>query len=477
VTSSIRHPPNTPRFTIEAIDFLERPVRFRLPLRCGAATLAEAPQAFARATIRLAGAKHLAMGAAAEMMIPKCLDKDPVLSDRGNIDQLRRSLLLARDAYLADRKPATAYEHHVRHYRNGLAARVETGLVPLAASYGPALVDRALLDALARALGVSFHGLMRANGVGFDPALLAPEFAGFDADAFLRARQPLSAVAARHTIGLAEPLSESDPAGGDPRDGLPRSLAAIIAAYGHRYFKIEIGGDSQADRKRLVRIAAILDALPDYRVTLDANEQFEDAAAVEEFWRGIAAEPALARLCASTLFVEQPIARDRTFEVPAPALGVPVLIDEADGDLDAFPAAKALGYRGVSSKSCKGMYKSLANLARVERWNRETQADRYFLSAEDLTLQAGIAVQQDLALVALLGIPHVERNGHHHVDGMAGLSANEQQAFLDGHPDLYVNAHGATRGRIARGMLEIGSLDCVGFASRAMPDWDSMTIL
>ena len=124
-----------------------------------------------------------------------------------------------------------------------------------------------------------------------------------------------------------------------------------------------------------------------------------ELAAVEEFWRGIAAEPALARLCASTLFVGQPIARGHTLEVPAPALGVPVIIDEADVDLDAFPAAKALGYRGVSSKSCKGLYTSLANLARVERWNRETHADRYFLSAEDLTMQAGIAVQQDLALL------------------------------------------------------------------------------
>ena len=43
------------------------------------------------------------------------------------------------------------------------------------------------------------------------------------------------------------------------------------------------------------------------------------------------------------------------------------------------------------------------------------------MSAEDLTTQAGLSVQQDLALVNLLGITHVERNGHHYVNGMAAL--------------------------------------------------------
>ena len=42
------------------------------------------------------------------------------------------------------------------------------------------------------------------------------------------------------------------------------------------------------------------------------------------------------------------------------------------------------------------------------------------MSAEDLTTQSGIALQQDLALATLIGATHVERNGHHYVDGMAG---------------------------------------------------------
>ena len=59
------------------------------------------------------------------------------------------------------------------------------------------------------------------------------------------------------------------------------------------------------------------------------------------------------------------------------------------------------------------------------------------MTGEDLTTQAGLAVQQDLALVSLLGMTHVERNGHHYVNGMADLPRHEQDAFLAAHPDLY----------------------------------------
>ena len=86
----------------------------------------------------------------------------------------------------------------------------------------------------------------------------------------------------------------------------------------------------------------------------------------------------------------------------------------------------------------------------------------------------GLAIQQDLALVSLLGLTHVERNGHHYVNGMASLAEEEQAAFLAAHPDLYERSHGAVRVAIRDGMLAIGSLDCKGYASAAMPEWGSM---
>jgi hypothetical protein len=146
-----------------------------------------------------------------------------------------------------------------------------------------------------------------------------------------------------------------------------------------------------------------------------------------------------------------------------------VIIDESDDALDAFPRAKELGYRGVSSKTCKGIYKSLINCARCAAWG-----NGYFMSGEDLTIQPGLALQQDLALVSLLGLTHLERNGHHYVNGMADLPQGEQNAFLAAHPDLYERSNGAVRVRIANGDLAIGSLGCAGYASAAMPDWNSM---
>ena len=99
--------------------------------------------------------------------------------------------------------------------------------------------------------------------------------------------------------------------------------------------------------------------------------------------------------------------------------------------------ARALGYRGISSKSCKGIYKSVINATRAAKWS--AAGTKYFIAGEDLTCQAGLAVQQDLALGALIGVTHAERNGHHYVDGFGETPAAEAHAFLAAHPDLYAS--------------------------------------
>jgi hypothetical protein len=190
---------------------------------------------------------------------------------------------------------------------------------------------------------------------------------------------------------------------------------------------------------------------------------------VTALWTKMKAEPRLKRLVDSIIFFEQPVKRQNALEKKVAGIDKPVIIDESDDSMDAFLRARALGYKGVSSKTCKGIYRSLINRARCDAWG-----NGYFMSGEDLTIQAGLALQQDLALVSLLGITHVERNGHHYVNGMAGLSRGEQDAFLAAHPDLYERSNGAVRVKISNGDLSIGSLGCTGYASAAMPDWESM---
>jgi len=86
-----------------------------------------------------------------------------------------------------------------------------------------------------------------------------------------------------------------------------------------------------------------------------------------------------------------------------------------------------------------------------------------------------LSVQQDLALVNLLGITHVERNGHYYVNGMAAQPQAEQQAFLSAHGDVYERTHGAVRLKIRDGRIALDSLTCEGFASSAMPDFAAMS--
>jgi hypothetical protein len=351
-----------------------------------------------------------------------------------------------------------------------------SGLNNLTASFGPALIDRALLDALCRALGVPFYDAIRKNVPGITAPGWQQDLMAFDMDEFLFDLKPASSIAARHTVGMLDPITAAD-VKEKLNDGLPQTLEEVVAGYGHRWFKLKVSGDVKADVERLAAISSVLNEIKDpYHATLDGNEQFGDAGAVLGLMKQIRGDPRLKRLNSSIAFIEQPIKRSQALsgDVSELAEEKPVIIDESDDSLEAFPRARRLGYTGVSSKTCKGLYKSILNAARCRLWNREEGADRYFMSGEDLTLQAGIALQQDLALVSLLGLKHVERNGHHYVNGMAGLPQGEQEAFLARHPDLYERSHGAVRLKITQGMIAMKSLECPGYASGAMPDWSAM---
>jgi len=462
-----------PTFRVTAIELYERPVVLRIPFRFGAVTVTHASQAFVRAGIELDDGRR-AHGAAAEMMIPKWFDKAPHKSNADNISDLRRSLLAAASAYVVQPRALTAFGHFALHYAELIESGARTELNPLIANYGPAVIDRAILDAVCRAVGVSFFVAIRANLPGINTGL-TPDLKGFDLDQFLGRLTPSTTIEARHTVGMLDPLVRGD-ASLQVDDVLPVTLEDVIATYGNRYFKLKLCGDARADVLRLVRIAAVLDRLPDYAITLDGNEQHEDRAAIAEFWREVEATPALARLAARTLYLEQPLPRGIALDTDLSALApVPLLIDESDATLDAFPLARTAGYTGVSSKSCKGVYKSLLNAARCTQWNAGGPP-RYFLSGEDLTMQAGLAVQQDLALAALLGLRHVERNGHHYVDGFSGQGAGreEQRHFLAAHPGLYATSHGGVRLAIRDGAIDIASLDTPGFAGVVEPDWSTL---
>ncbi len=466
---------HAPKLRVLAVDVFERSVKLRLPFRFGVTTVTEATQAVLRTRIELENGRT-AEGVAAESLAAKWFDKNLALSDAQNLDQLRQSLDIAIDLH-RQAASRSAYALFADTYREQLARGAALGLNPLVASYGPALLDRAILDALGRATGHSFQAMMHANVPGMVISDLTPDLLGFDIDRFLAGLAPRATIDVRHTVGLVDPLTSADRIGAPVGDGLPETLEEVVAHYRGRFYKLKVGGQIAGDLDRLTRIAAVLDRGPTYQATLDGNEQFDDVEAIAALWRRMTEEPRLARLCGAILFIEQPIKRAVALSrsVEALARHRPVILDESDGELGSFPDGLALGYTGVSSKTCKGLYKSILNASRVAKLNAEAGRARVFMSAEDLTTWPGVSVQQDLALVALIGLGHVERNAHHFIDGMSFASKAEQRGFAVAHADLYAAESGTTRLRVVEGKLALGSLARPGFAVDAATDFQALT--
>lgn len=414
------------RLAVRDIAFFERPVSFARPFRFGAVVIEAASQAFVRAEIEVEGkgkSKGISVGASAEMLVPKWFDKRAQVTPEQTVGELRRSLTIARELYLAPSGFETAFALHGRCLKAQIAACAREDIPPLAAAYGPAEIDKAILDALLRCAGLNFFDGMAGNIAGID-ASLSPELADEEIAQFLASRKRLPRVAIRHTVGLDDRV-EGEGGVADPSENS-----------GARYFKLKLNGDPEADAARLARIARELTTLPhDYGVSLDANEQYADLAALSALIDRLDRDSTLQPIAAKLLYIEQPMPRDITKASPLGSLSRrDFIIDEADNSYDAFAEARALGYRGISSKCCKGIYKSIVNATRAAKWSGE--GAKFFVTGEDLTCQAGLSVQQDIALGTLIGLTHAERNGHHYVAGFAGTPAAEAEAFLSHHPGL-----------------------------------------
>ena len=449
------------RIRIVQIKTFERPMRFARPFRFGLVTVHEAPQAFVQAVVEVEGI-GVATGVTAEMMMPKWFDKNPAKTPHDTIADLKASLNEAARIYAEADGWDTAFGHHARGFAAQKIWAAEKGLPGLVASYGPALIDKAVADGVLKALKLSFPEGLRRNVFGID-ARQTPDLDEERIRTFLADIRPVGEVRLRHTIGMLDALEGEG------------SLAEEIAHARLLLFKIKIGGDVDADIARLQAIHALLSRqVPDYRATLDANEQYdpERLRLLLQAMQSGGLQAFRERL----LYIEQPFDRAGTFAAPLGDLAaeIPFIIDEADGDYDAFPRAVELGYRGVSSKACKGFYKSILNGVRAAAFN-ERQPGRFFVSAEDLTCQAGLGIEQDTALVATLGLTHAERNGHHYVDGFGPAPDAEAARFAAAHPDLYRKQGSRIGLAFERGSLPTASLlSAPGFAGAAEPDWSSL---
>src|SRR5215204_6094623 len=220
---------DAPRLKLVEVERYERDVRLRLPFRFGVTTVTHATQGVIRATIALPDGRT-EQGVAAETLAAKWFDKNLALSDAQNLDQLRQSLAIAIELYTA-RGFDTPFGLYAGVYREQQARGAALDLNPLVASYGQALLDRAIADALGRATGRSFPVMVSQNLLGLRASDLKP--------------------------------------GERVDDGLPETLEEVVRHYRGRYYKLMVGGNVAADLERLSGIAAVLDrALPEYRASL-----------------------------------------------------------------------------------------------------------------------------------------------------------------------------------------------------------------
>ena len=465
-----------PTLDLKQVEFRVLPMRTRFPFKYGIASLTALPHLVLQVEMEIDG--QSASGLASEGLPPKWFTKSPDTTFEQDLPAMLAVIRKAADTALE--APAESFFDLWRNLHQEQARWASSeGHPPLLANLGVSLVERALLDTLCRHLGRPAQQVIRENLLGLCLGEIRPEL-GEACPADFLPKLPCGSVVARHTIGLGDPLTPAEVTDETrAQDTLPLDLESCVRTYDLTYFKIKVCGDLATDLPRLRAIADLLG--PQALFTLDGNEQYSGIAAFREHWEAWREDDIVrAFLDAGLLLVEQPAHRDETFgggvadDLAAWPDRPSFIIDEADGSLDSLPNALNLGYDGASHKNCKGIVKGIANAATLVHATINRKRPVH-LTGEDLANVGPIALLQDLAIMATLGITHVERNGHHYFRGLSAWPETVRESILDHHSDLY-HRHddGYPTLLIKNGNLNLASVNAAPFGLRVPLDCESL---
>jgi hypothetical protein len=441
----------------------------RIPFRFGIHTLTSAP--YATVTVKITSScGRQSVGAASELLVPKWFKKDPKLTPEEDSQQLLDSVQEAF-SLVQQLDFLSCFDLWFELYEQHVASQARDSDDLLVRGFGIAMLERAIIDAYCRLTDQSFHQALLKGGLGFAPQKVHPQLSEWSLTGNF-AETPEQTITLRHTVGLLDVLATRDlQQNENPNDGLPTTLQEDIAAYGLSWFKLKVAGPGPEYVQRLLDIAELVKGSDgeNAQFTIDGNEQFSSMEELAQFLTTVSEHSLGSWLLDKLAFIEQPLSRANTFDAAANAdieavkKFAPVIIDEADFGTWSFPDAVKLGYQGVSVKACKGVFRALLNYALC------SQDANLFQSGEDLTNLPARALQQDLCLMATLGIKHVERNGHHYFRGLDHLDSVQIQQLLELHPDLYCSDEDLPRLSITKGQLNLASLNCSGFGCRLKP--------
>ena len=401
-----------PRIAVRDISFFERPIPFAKPFRFGSVVITAS-----RAGLRARRDRDRRQGHF-DRRQRRNDGVEMVRQARASVAAADRrrtcvaSLAIARELYLARSGFDTAFGHHAAVIAAQVEACAREDIPPLAAGFGPAEIDKAILDALLRGLAIEF---LRRHGA---------EYRRHRCAAVARPRR------CRHRAVSRQAASGwSASRSGIPSAWTTRSKARAVSPTSTKMPARAISSSSStaipdADAARLIRIGNELATLPhDYSVTLDANEQYADLAALGALVDRLDRDAALKPIAAKA-----------------------ALYRAADAARQFHGSRRSARWRGATSSSTRptipttrsrprarsAIAASPRNPARASTSRSSTRrappngartANGSSSPGEDLTCQAGLGVQQDLALGALIGVTHAERNGHHYVDGFADTPA------------------------------------------------------
>src|SRR3954470_15565474 len=264
-----------------------------MPFRYGITSMTALPHCFLRTEVEINGRRTV--GISADHLPPKWFTKDPNTSFRQDVAVMLEVIDSACAVAASTGRHRSVFDWWLHTYQGQLAWGGGWGHPPLLTGFGTSLVERAVIDAFCRAEGTTFGESVRRNDFGIKLGSVHAELEGSEPKDWLPA-QPLRSALSRHTIGLADFLTDAEiPAGERVDDGLPQSFEACIRAYGLTYFKIKIGGDAEQAVDRIARIADVIqrEAKGEFAFTLDANENFKTVEALRELWERLSREESL----------------------------------------------------------------------------------------------------------------------------------------------------------------------------------------
>ena len=125
-----------------------------------------APEAVVQVEIELEDGRR-SVGATAELMVPKWFNKDPKLSP----DETSRNCAarcISRASFISSIRSTPRSGCMPACYDHQIARCARADIPPLAAGYGPAQLDKAILDALLRAQGLDIFTGLKQNVAGLD---------------------------------------------------------------------------------------------------------------------------------------------------------------------------------------------------------------------------------------------------------------------------------------------------------------------